>query len=193
MSLYLAYEGFQVTAFEPDIRLRHLYETNLGSYLRSGQVEVYNVAISDEDREEREFLLGNGIQTLEPEIFDSFPDRRTHEIVTVAAERLSTFLSRSSRIVSFIKIDAEGHDHKVLRGLFDRTVINKPGMIMFEANEGLLNRAEECLAILRKNGYKRFRAFIRCGSDLVEDVTFTKKLPWPDDGKQKYANIVGYL
>lgn len=185
--------GLYVIAIEPNEKLfQELLE-------KLPAETIISVAASDLDGE-AEFYVGSGSDgacTLEEFwMKETFPrEFKTFEKQQVTTRRLSTiFKNLNIKKVSFLKIDAEGHDYKVLKGLTSENTI-LPNIIMFEANGRYPEMAVESLRFLQELGYKNYRIFIRCGEELLDTVDFDDiYLPpeWFKWNKEKdiYANIV---
>src|ERR1035441_4291692 len=129
----------------------------------------------------------------------AFPEEFVHKRVQqVPTRRLSGLLRELGfHQIGFLKIGTEGHDYKVLAGLFDdASNIARPAVIMFEANQRFPQQAIECLRILRANGYKSFDIFIKTGNELLAATRFNgEALPaeWRAyEQKYFYANIIAY-
>lgn len=197
----LAGWGFTVYALEPhpdtSRRLRH----ELRELIATGRVRVLEIAASDHDGEAEMFVgSADTLSTLEADwtrvaFPEYFGDRRK---VRVATRRLSALLDEAGiKDLGFVKIDTEGHDLSVLRGLFsDGPRANTPAALMFEANQRFPEAAEECLALLAANGYAPFDIFIKEGPELLAAARFEgARLPpeWRRyGGKYFYANVIAY-
>lgn len=146
------------------------------------------------------FYIGSvsAVASLEPAwTTEAFPECfRPADIrkISVTTVKLSTLFNRFNITdVSLLKIDAEGHEFRVLKGLFDGPV--RPDVIMFEGNQRFTDRILSCLALLRHNGYEHFVMFIREGQEVLAQVSFGALLPdfWYRQGdRYLYANIIAH-
>ena len=127
----------------------------------------------------------------------AFPEYFTQKkSLRVKVKRLSAFIKENNiGDIGFIKIDAEGHELNVLKGLFDDVTLSKPLVVMFEANKRFPEKALDSLAILRKNDYALFDMFIKEGIKLLTHIRFDgATLPdeWQQYDEYFYANIIAY-
>ncbi len=193
--------GFKVYSLEPHPETRRRLSKALGDLIRSRRVEVFEIAASDCDGTADMFVgSADTLNTLEPAwttvAFPEYFDDK--HVIRVQTRKLSTFLAEHGlRGVGFLKIDAEGHEINVLKGLFENSLdVEHPGVIMFEANQRFPEKAEKCLAILVSEGYKQFDIFIKEGTTLLAAERFSgAKLPmvWQHyGGKYFYANVIAY-
>ena len=198
---FLANHGFKVLALEPNAEMKPQIMAAAGSFMDVGQVQLSEVAVSDADgTAEMFFGRADGVSSLESNWTTiAFPEEFVEKRVrNVATRRLSTLLPELGiRHIGFLKIDTEGHDHKVLKGFFDDTSkLERPAVIMFEGNQRFPQQAHECLQILRRNGYKIFDIFIKSGEEVLAAKRFDgQALPaeWRGYGdKYFYANIIAY-
>ena len=201
ITIALAHMGFVVYALEPHPQTRQRLAHAVGHLSKSGRVKILELAASDHDGT-ADLLVGSNdtVSTLEASwttiaFPDYFADKR---MIRVPTRMLSTLLPEQGvHQVGFLKIDVEGHETNVLRGtLTDRTRLEPPVIVMFEANQRFPEKAEECLAILAAHGYERFDVFVKEGPILLAKARFTgHRLPkeWRTyEGKYFYANIVAY-
>jgi|SRR5208337_3326083 len=194
MSRFLVDEGFTVLGLEPNIYLKPEYEETLGDFIKLGKVTVLNLAVSDEDGE-GDLSLASGINSLDEHFLEVvFPENIVSGKLLVPIRRLSRILGeRGMESVGFLKIDAEGYDYRVLRGLFDGGNV-RPAIVMFEAVEDFPERAMDCLSVLIANGYTEFLSFIKYGDELLATSRFDgKSLPdsWRTyPGKHFYVNVI---
>jgi putative sugar O-methyltransferase len=198
---FLANHGFKVLALEPNAEMKPRIMAAAGSFIGAGQVQLSEVAASDADgTAEMFFGRADGVSSLESKWTTiAFPEEFVHKRVQqVSTRRLSTLLPELGiRQIGFLKIDTEGHDHKVLMGLFDDSSrLERPAVIMFEGNQRFPQQALECLRILRGNGYKTFDIFIKTGEEMLAAKRFDgQALPaeWRGYGdKYFYVNIIAY-
>jgi putative sugar O-methyltransferase len=197
----LAHMGFKVYALEPHPQTRRRLIEELNDLIRSGRVEVFELAASDCDGAADMFVgSADTLNTLESAwTTRAFPEYfREKHVIRVQTRKLSSLLTEHGlRSVGFLKIDAEGHETHVLKGLFDnRLGLERPALIMFEANQRFPEKAEECLAILLSQGYKEFDIFVKEGTTLLAAARFSgARLPkvWREYGKKYfYSNIIAY-
>lgn len=150
-TLVLAGRFHTVLAFEPHPMTRRLLQLNVEINGLSNVV-VSPYALSNETgyavlREE----VGNiGASTIDGSDCDKEGCRVE---VREASPLVEEFLAGAS--ISFIKLDVEGHELKVLQGL-RRVLAEQTPVIAFEANRP--SQSEDILALLRELGYVKFIA-----------------------------------
>jgi FkbM family methyltransferase len=197
----LAAWGFKVYALEPCPEVRKRLISAVKDFTRSGRVQVLEYAASDADGWAQMFVgVADTLNSLNHEwTVVAFPEYfRSVSTVEVPTRRLSTLLRELGvKTIGYLKIDVEGHEPSVLKGLFtDQDAVEPPAIVMFEANQRFVEKAEECLDILSSNGYGQFDIFIKHGPDLLAAARFEgSRLPkeWrPYGEKYFYANIIAY-
>jgi FkbM family methyltransferase len=184
-------KGFDVLAMEPNQQKRKALDAIGGRSL------VYSLAASDKS-EQRDMLLftDDGLNSLEQAwANDVFPHAYRAQSVQVGCRTLaSVFDEVGITEVAILKIDVEGHEMQALRGLFQGSV--RPDIIVFEVNEKLPDRAEECVRILCEKGYGNFSSFLKHGSELLSfsrNLETTSLLPsgWKGcTGLEFYGNMI---
>jgi len=129
----------------------------------------------------------------------------THE--TVATLRLCDVIREHSALgpIGVVKIDTEGHEEAVLRGLFaELSGDSRPQFVMFEFNTKDINipYLQRSLGVLRRHGYADVKYFVRHGSILLFESGWLTDDPditqW--DGPQgvvpahfRYGNVIARL
>lgn len=88
------------------------------------------------------------------------------ETVTVETISLDDYIERTGNIPAYIKIDAEGHELEILKGLH-----HAPNMISFEWISEASDKTISCLALISNLGLKQFK------------ICFGEKLPDLKDGQ----------
>jgi FkbM family methyltransferase len=180
-------KGFTVIALEPNPAMTPRLE-KLGA-------AVFPLAASDVDgwKELSLCVEHPGLSSFEEEWQTiAFPGEFKAGVkkILVRLCKLTDLLGDTS--IGLLKIDTEGHDYKVLRGLFDGP--NRPDVIIFEGNQRFPDVAEKTLLLLSQHGYGRFRMYLRCGGELLATTDFEgTKLPdtwfaFPE--KYCFANFV---
>lgn len=105
-------DGWQVLAFEPDDRNRAHLETLYG---RNARVTIVPMAVADTPKQGLDFFgsdVSSGISGLSA-FHDSHEKRQTVDATTIADAMTHHGLSH----VDFLKVDTEGHDLFVLKGV----------------------------------------------------------------------------
>jgi FkbM family methyltransferase len=152
-SYFFYFFGFKVYAIEPEKKnliylwFRNWFRCLLGSFkiYRLACNEIPGIAqlfvsdISYRHSLQRSEFTGNKIQK-------------------VKQVRLGDFInSKNLNKIALLKIDAEGFDLPILKGLFNSTSV-RPKSIMFETE---IVNAKELVALVRQHGYKYFRVIAR--------------------------------
>jgi FkbM family methyltransferase len=194
----LADLGFRVLAVEPQDYVADRFARRHAGRMDCGEVQLVRCAASDRSGE-AELIIGSAstISTLEPQWTSRcFPEEfRVRRHVRVPVRPVADLLREHDfGAVGFAKIDVEGHELPVLRGLFAPDMA-PPLMVMFEACPKFDREAEDCLACLASHGYGMFDIFIRIGPEPIAAERFTApRLPavWRDCDRFFYANVIGY-
>jgi FkbM family methyltransferase len=152
-SVYLAQRFDQVLAFEPGKVASHLLRANM--YLNAVEnFRVFEVGLSDQDA--RAALLQREANNLgSSTISAESDDTATHTIELRRGDALLRELHLTKRI-GLVKIDVEGHEAAVLRGLSETLRAHEP-IILFETfgRDGE-SGSDAILSFLRRVGYKNF-------------------------------------
>jgi len=124
-----------VYAFEPDPDAYNLLEANIeANQLKN--VRCFHVCIGDEDRETDYYLM-------EESAFSGITltgRARLREKITIEMRTLDSILQEAGvSSVTAIKIDVEGHEFAVLRGLFESLQRSPEVVLMIEINAKNLN------------------------------------------------------
>ena len=184
-------QGFRVIGLEPnaaDLELKECLD-------KFPDLELYAIAASDIDGQ-ADMFIGEHVATNSLEsrwVGTAFPDNfvRRNEKIIVPAEKLSTFLKRLNiSDVALLKIDTEGHDIKVLKGLFEGVV--RPEILMFEIHRKFPNDLLEAFDILKQNGYTFFEIFLHKedGSEEAYRSSGTSIPSWWGEHKEFFTNVV---
>lgn len=200
ITLALTDLGFRVHALEPHPATRQTLESNLADLIAGGKVTVSAVAASDQDGQGEMFVgAADTLSTLEQDwTTRAFPEyfQDKHTIPILLRQMAALRREQDLTEIGFMKIDTEGHEVKVLQGLFADSALKAPAIVMFEANQRFPKQAVECLQLLAAHGYTCFDAFIKEGPKLLAHVRFTDpRLPeaWVRfEQAYFYANIIAY-
>ncbi len=163
VTLLLADRMDHALLFEPNPRAAERARVNLR--LNHLPFEVHELALSDHCGE-LEFEDSGGVDTCNRTVVgfqSTVPTRRVRGLT------LDQFL-REYQVpppVSLIKIDVEGHENAVLRGMREFLAGERPGLIMFEYLER--TNLTETLSILQGVGYSVFE-LARAGPSLVRQT-----------------------
>jgi FkbM family methyltransferase len=126
----------RVFAFEPDEEVRQILWANLRANPGAeGRVEVCAVAASDREGEARfARSFGTGPTTLGRLLGD---DERGEDISTVRTVRLDRYFEGMQQRPDLVKIDVEGHELSVLRGMSGLFSAGFPRWIVLEMHPAL--------------------------------------------------------
>lgn len=163
--------GFKTVSIEPNASSPELKE----ALSKIGGLDLYELAMSDRDGD-AELNIGRHTLTSSLEdrwVTEAFPD--SFDFLTkkkVKTVRLLPFLKEKGITeVGFLKVDAEGHDPKVLAGMFyERDVV--PEIVMFECNRLYPDDLKFNLSLLRKIGYRKFTTFFNYGLDFLASFQY---------------------
>ena len=184
--------GFNTISIEPNASSAELKE----ALSKIEGLNLFELAASDRDGE-AELNIGSHTLTSSLEsrwVTETFPD--SFNFLTkkkVKTVRLLPFIkSLGIEDIGFLKIDAEGHDPKVLAGMFYEIDI-VPEIVMFECNRLYPEDLTTNLNLLRKVGYKKFTTFFNCGLDFLVsfqyDGAFVPEY-WHECDKDFFTNTI---
>ncbi|BCX14784.1 MAG: hypothetical protein KatS3mg088_467 [Patescibacteria group bacterium] len=143
----------KIFSFEIDPRaLKNLYE-NIRLNDLGNRVEVIEKVVSDKNGYES-FVFSK-----ESEVSHILTDEKENKNISkIASIKLDDFIdSRKIRFVDFLKIDVEGAEYKVLKGLSKTLKGKRVGMILFELNSNLTRYgagSNDVFNLLSGFGYK---------------------------------------
>lgn len=160
------YLGFKVLAIEPEKKnVAYLWLHNFFRVL-FGRFRIYRMACGAE----------NGVAKLQVSDLSfrhSIEDSQyaSGEVQKVKQMRVGDFINQKKlKKIALLKIDAEGFDLPILKGLFSATQV-RPKLIMFEADK---SNIKELVDIVKQNGYGYFRSIARWPEQ--EGVSFQKRV-----------------
>jgi FkbM family methyltransferase len=160
------YLGFKVYAIEPE--KRNIIYLWLHSFLRilSGRLRIYRLACGETAGLAKLYLSDLSFRhSLEN---SAYSNGKVQEVKQV---RIGDFINHKNiKKISLLKIDAEGYDLRILKGLFAATEV-KPKLIIFEADK---NNLKDLLDLVKQNGYNYFRTIARWPEQ--EAVSFQKRI-----------------
>lgn len=167
--------GCDVISIEPRPDAADHQKRRFARYMATGQLKICQIACSD--RAGTAVLrLGRDpeFSSLETEWTASvFPAAYTGQTLQVKIKPLAEILAGyggALRKPFVLKIDVEGHEDAVLQGLFRQTAaVVKPSAVMFEfhTSPSQQEKIRRCIALLNRNGYRRFRYVIRYSDRLL--------------------------
>ncbi len=162
----------QVEVFEPGTRAAAILEANL-KINRIENVTLHRIGLSDYQGES-DLLVGRrnlGASRLAETSTETKPLGGIVEQESVSLVRADDIgLDTSS--IGFIKIDVEGHELKVLRGMMRTLQKHQPLLLVEHLSESIRNGNSEVTSLMRDLGYLPF-AFQRCRkirSQLVDNI-----------------------
>lgn len=170
--------GYTVLSIDPLPQAVEKQREKFGHYIADNKLRLYNVACSDEEGLEKLRVSSdaNGCYSSLKESWmtDIYHSMWAGETISVQKIRLATiieqYVAATDNVPAFVKIDTEGYEYEVLRGLFGQLSVDlQPRLLMFEFHTHPSNRQnlENCLALLKKQQYQTFKYFIRHWDLLV--------------------------
>lgn len=143
-----------VAAFEPVPRVFDRLVENAG--LNGNRVHCVRVAVSDRTGSVRMYDPGGEhplSASLDPTAFGKGVGENWREVV-VESLRLDDFLADAGLVPSLLKVDAEGHELGVLRGLGEMLGRHRPTILVEALTEG---HVRDLLALVRDWEYAQFQ------------------------------------
>jgi FkbM family methyltransferase len=204
---YFLRKGHTVIFFEPDLKNFEKQSRRFKKYHRKQQVIMNNLGCSNKNGETILYRSKDtyGVFSTIEEIWRKkvfWSNYREEDTQKIKLIKLADYLNELPfNYIGFIKIDTEGHDYKVIEGLFDGLSHKKyPKYLQFEINthpvvKPLLRRAFD---ILSQNGYPKAKYYIRHGNTLIHetgweslnfDISVFDKWPSHPDG-YRYGNVL---
>ena len=132
----------KVLLFEP----QHDYFKNLKfKYKNNKRIKIFNIALSNSSKISKLFINKHDLTTslnlfekkksffffFKSLLFNSSPEKMVSKEIKIRTRKLSTILTvKKSKKIDLIKIDAEGHDFNILKGLGEH--IKKTNIIVIE-------------------------------------------------------------
>ncbi|MEM0905729.1 MAG: FkbM family methyltransferase [Pseudomonadota bacterium] len=113
----------KIVAFEPNVRVSRLYEK---TFAGSSNVIINNVALAEHAGELPFYLSPTSVRS-------SFSPIRGVEPITVAVRPMADVISEFGA-PNVVKVDVEGHEEQVFRGVQDHFLGEKCPIIIFEAH-----------------------------------------------------------
>ena len=170
----------KVIALEPSPRAYNLLARSVEG---DANIISLNVAISERNGE----VQFNEMETLDTSSIEPTEGGKTYAVMATTLDKLSEIYG----IPNFVKIDVEGHEPKVFRGMNDILSSNRPPAILFEA----LNRIalKDCVAEINtaRNKYKIFRVKSETGilSDDLDLEGTNNYLALPVADLDRFQNL----
>ena len=183
-------KGGKVMAFEP-IKKTFLSLRNNIKYLNISNVDIFNIALSDQDGEAvmqiPEYDKG-GENLYEARIVN---DVSIKNLEKIKVAKLDTILPENFSF-SFIKIDVEGHEMNVLKGAEHSIKKNRPVMLI-EINGGINERNLNSKAIVDFLSKLNYKAFLRKENKIQEVIEKSDGFNFfflTDEHVKKFASII---
>lgn len=150
---WLLKRGARVLAFEPNPSLVHILRLRFGKHIARGDVRIFETALSDAAGETVLHVpegLGP-LATIDGNLVSQIGVRVDHLRVPLA--RLDALATGD---VSFIKVDVEGHEAKVLEGAAGLLAAHRPTLLIEAEERHRPGAVEAVRAILEPFGYRGF-------------------------------------
>ena len=142
-------------AIEPSAVTASILRANLLLNELSDRVTVVQAAVSDHNGKAKHHTAsGNNLggSSLDGQRRDTLHSK-AEEVDLVTGDFVAATHTDATSILSFVKIDVEGHELAVISGMKEVIRRDKP-IIMFEADNG--KSATACVGVIRELGYSRF-------------------------------------
>jgi FkbM family methyltransferase len=143
------YPNARIIAFEPDAEIYAYLEKNVRYLNEKGNVRLYKKALwdSNDTLEFKNEGADGGRVSLKND------STTFNKFIQVEAVRLSEFINEP---VSFLKIDIEGAETKVIKEIEDKLYLVDNIFIEYHSFESLPQELDEILAILSRNNFRYY-------------------------------------
>jgi len=147
----------RVFAFEPTQTGMSYIRENLKLNQFSKRIKVYQKAVSNQNGQA--LFLSSHVSEVSRLVTNTKPSQNNNQqLSTVPTIKLDTFLQRHRvKMVNLLKIDVEGAEQKVLKGLENYLSQGKVEAIIFEANPGISDYGSsigQLLLFLKKHHFR---------------------------------------
>lgn len=142
-------------AVEPSSVVASILRANILLNSLQDKVTVVQVAVSDHSGKAMHYTSSGdnlGGSSLDGHRRDTIESTK-EEVELRTADAIVSGITPTNAVISFVKIDVEGHEHAVLLGMTETIRQHRP-LIMFEADSG--RSAADCMQILRELEYSSF-------------------------------------
>lgn len=207
-SQFFLLRGNTVAAIEPLAKNFAFLVSKFPRHLQRGKLRLFNCACSETDGEATIYISddeNSAMSTLERSWVEDFnwifKKQLSHQVKLFRLAVLLSHPSLPQEAPELLKIDTEGHDLFVLKGLLNFCAPElKPRIIMteFRCEESMLFRTMESVELMKAHGYAQFKYYIKWGEDTLEEspwisserVLTTDLMHLNTTGQINYGNLI---
>lgn len=168
-TIFMSQKAKKVVAVDADREMCEVLKENL-KLNNITNVEVINAVVDEEDKNETEFWVSRYARSQSTKFFHDF---RSKEKIVVQSITGDTIVKEyfNNEPIHLIKIDVEGYELEVLKGL-KKTLEKNNCVVAFEWNHELLQyrkiKSEDILNLLESFGFKYFYLFLTSSRLVVQ-------------------------
>ena len=175
------YDSCEIYAFEPNVKLyqklkkknfnnENIHLHNIGLSEKRGEL-VFNENILDETSSFEKMKEDSIYALKKAKVLGIKPDKLIVKSYKVETITLNEFLKINNiQNIDILKIDVEGHEYEVLRGLFSRSLNTKIKYIQIESqnNDIYVNKIKEINKLLALNNFVMLKSIKHGFGDFDE-------------------------